>query len=353
MYKHYYNARQENAKNACPKFNHVVRQHELLPSSIVIPVIQSSNKYCVDFMHRYAETGTIIVLKISDYLSADGKRTNSMYREIVAAGGFNAYYGTNFYVIISLIMGDVRCSGLTPELVIQMIRELKVDACTTFDDATYLDDVENGADKLTCVIEKNKQLVEANPEIPFYGIVKGSTIEQIEMHLDTLYRLGVKAYIFHAGDFVARGNAAEIKAAEEFALVIRKKTDVLYIYGIGSKSHCRRFYFSDGIITLNHIVEPYYGKFTDSSGRVIHQRKQPKEQKTLDQFFGAEFPYPVERESQNGWFTFRRVCRDFEARAASLDLQTVIQDSIMPRFGILSLNPSICITCTCPSRGCC
>lgn len=349
----YYNTRQNYEKSACPKSTPVAVQQELHPSSIVIPVILSSSKYCIEFMQRYADTGTVIVLKISDYLSSDGKQTNSRYRDIVAAGGFNAYFGTNFYVILSLIMDDVRCSGLTPELVTQIIRELKADACTTFDDATYLDDIEWGVEKLSIVIEKNKQLVAENPEILFYGVVKGSTIEQVKMHVDTLHHLGIKEYIFHAGDFVARGHIDEIKASEEFALEIRKKADGLYIYGIGSKANCKRFYFADGVITLSHIIEPYYGTFTDGFGRVAHHRKLSKEQKTLDQFFGAEFSSPLAKDSQNGWFTFMRVCRNFETRFESLDLQTEITNNDLPRMTSLSLDSCICIGCTCLSRGCC
>ena len=76
--------------------------------------------------------------------------------------------------------------------------------------------------------------------------------------------MGVKDFVFHTGDFLARGSNAEIEKAKTFTKEIRRQARVLLLYGIGTSF--KNFWWADGFITQSHYINAFFGQEMTNDG---------------------------------------------------------------------------------------
>lgn len=335
-----------------------ISQWTIPSSAVVSPIIVRGNYRTMElalskeFQDRFGHIP--IYLRAQEFLTKDGKRLTKWFYRIKASGGINRWLGINNPIILSLIMDNVRCNGLTPELITILLEGLNVSKSTTLDTYTYLNMPIRAEEKLRELQQKNILLLKMNPDIYFQGIVKGSTQEQNILHIQELKDLGITEFIFHAGDYLCRGKKDESRYAQMFAWEIRKRVEHLIIYGIGARKWIEAFSFADGIVTLNHIIETYNGVFTTETGQIVRQRHQKRcpTQTTLDKYIDGfppnNFDETLYRNSP--WNSFCRIQRDFENRGRSSTYATTLCIDGREECSFLS---TICLTCSHLLRGCC
>lgn len=289
-----------------------------MKSKTVLPVCVITNPSSIKFTMRQSDFYDTVVVRAGDFLSSNGKNLQNIYYTIVGAGGINSYLGIPNRVVLSLIMNDQKCSGVTPEIISRMLNELKISCCTTFDEATYLGEETESFEKILKIQEMNHMLIKLNPKCKFLGVVKGCTDNQIIYHATELLNVGITGLIFHAGDYVSHGNEIAIRTATRFFHFLHIMTQELYVYGIGSKRMIQKFHEADYLITLNQVIEPNRGIFTDRFGRVFRNHHyvpdcnlNPWIPKTND-------------DDITGINTFKRICHDFEHRNDNLSKQMTI-----------------------------
>lgn len=257
-----------------------------------------------------------IVVKILEFISRDGKKTNFLFKKVVDAGGLNAYLKYKGQVILSPIMFDGTCSGLNIELLKTVIAGLKPAGFLTPDDATYISRPAQAEENIERLLEITRELVDAFPDHIIYGLVKGSTVKQNLYHVHQLSELGIHTFIIHTGDYLCKASILEIRKCLEFARAIRSQVPQLLLYGIGAKKYMQMFAFADGIITQNHYVEPFKGVFTKEGIKYRSQKATihaediqntfrristdwmnrmtiPKSQTTLDEWLSADMDFSM------------------------------------------------------------
>lgn len=283
------------------------------PSNTVEPIIVATNEKSLSLLRNPNFRGSRAFLRASEYIRSDGKSLTPLYDRTATKGGFNAANNIDTPIALSLIMDDPRCSGLSARTVSRLINELKPAYCTTMDEATYLRDNSWSTHKLKQIRTKNRQLIKDHPEMKFIGVIKGSTVPQIRGHVSELQSLGIDQFIIHIGDYISHGHAYELRCAIEFVQTIRDLVPTLYLYGLGSKEMIQTFPYVDGIITLNHIIEPHNGIFTDAQGRITHGNRYNPTQKTLDYYIDPHRSMDHVRDD-DVWNTFQRITCDFANR---------------------------------------
>ncbi len=225
-----------------------------------------------------------IVVKILEFISRDGKKTNSLFKKVVDAGGLNAYLKYKGQVILSPIMFDGTCSGLNIELLKTVIAGLKPAGFLTPDDATYISRPAQAEENIERLLEITRELVDAFPDHIIYGLVKGATVEQNLTHVQKLSELGIRTFVIHTGDYLCKASILEIRKCLEYARAIRSHVPKLLLYGIGAKKYMKMFSFADGIITQNHYVEPFNGVFTND-GITYRSQKATVHEEDIQQTF--------------------------------------------------------------------
>ncbi|MDY3203018.1 MAG: hypothetical protein VB007_00600 [Methanocorpusculum sp.] len=317
----------------------------MIPSSNTVePIIVATNEKSLSLLRNPNFRCSRAFLRASEFITSDGKALTPLYYRTAAKGGFNVANNTDTPIALSLIMDDPRCSGLSARTVSRLINELKPAYCTTMDEATYLRDNSWSTHKLKQIRMKNRQLIKAHPEMKFIGVIKGSTVPQIRGHVSELQSLGIDQFIFHIGDYIAHGNAYELRCAKEFVQTIRDLVPTLYLYGMGSKEMIQTFPYVDGIITLNHIIEPHNGIFTDAQGRITHENGYNPTQKTLDYYIGT-LPSLDHVRDDDVWNTFQRITRDFSDRKNSGYASAACLIDTMPGKSQIRLSSAKCRAC--------
>lgn len=241
-----------------------------------------------------------IVVRIGDFLNSDGTATNPQYAKIVADGGLSV--SLNYFdepIILSSIMEDRKCYGLTRELFSEMILNLKPSAYMTPDLPTYLDKTSKSMKNILKLVEMSTYLQDMIPEIPQIGLVKGCNIEQTKFHTKKYLELGINEYVFHLSGYTKCNQKPIITKAYAFAYAIREMVPHMIIYGVGSSEIINQFHFCDGIITQSHYVEPRYGVHTDLNGQLysIPNKKQNiDEEKKFKQ--SELFSFPLDENTK-------------------------------------------------------
>jgi len=322
------------------------------PSNTVEPIIVATNEKSLSLLRNPNFGCSRAYLRASEFLTSDGKSFTPLFYRTAAKGGFNAANNIDTPIVLSLIMDDPRCSGLSPKMVSKLIKELKPAYCTTMDEATYLRDNSWSLHKLKQIRTKNRHLIKDHPGMKFIGVIKGCTTAQIQGHVSELQGLGIEQFIFHIGDYIAHGNEYELKSAEEFALTIRRMVPTLYLYGMGAKKMIRAFPYVDGIITLNHIIEPHNGIITDAQGRISHENGYNPTQKHLDYYISNLPPMDNVRD-EDVWNTFQRITRDFSNRKNGGYASLSCLINAMPGKSQISRSSAKCRACPLYGRGVC
>jgi len=227
----------------------------------------------------------VIVVRVQDVISKKTGEPNSIFTEIVEAGGIHNFLNYEGFVILSLIMKDDLIWLFSSEKYAQIINGLLPDAYTTVDGATYENREIFSERELIRLSKQTIELLHLCPHILPIGQVKGSTSRQIQMHLKLLENLGIEIFLFHTGDFLRQGDRNMIQKAKHFASLIKKKGHTLILSGMGAQRHLTSFSFADAFITYSHIVNAQHGKRFEGTrkiksfggkfvGTAIHNLKQ-------------------------------------------------------------------------------
>jgi hypothetical protein len=201
-----------------------------------------------------------VVVRLSEFLRGDGSNFNSRFEEVRTAGGLHTFLGYSGKILLSSIMPDKMIFGFTPQMYVECIKALHPDFYMTPDGETYEDEVELSKKEIKRICEDTLHIVKECPESIPFGLVKGSTLSQIEIHTKFMRSFGIKFFVFHTGDFLRFGKLHLLTRSMEYAKRIRKLAPYLAIYGIGSKENMRKFFFANGFITQSHYTKAFYGK---------------------------------------------------------------------------------------------
>ena len=225
------------------------------PSPFLSPIIKLGDTRT--HMHRHMTTTPIIVVKAQNLLSKDGFRFTFLFEKIRHAGGLHNYLQFNGIIILSPIMRDQTIFGFAPSSYTSMINAMKPDYYITPDGETYFDKERRSDFEIQRILKDTSHLQRACPASRPIGLIKGCTISQIEEHTRLLSQLGIRIFVFHAGDFLCRGGRREIDFAKRSALMIRRKVPKLLIYGIGSGHYFSIFNYADGFLTQSHFINAF------------------------------------------------------------------------------------------------
>ncbi len=215
-----------------------------------------------------------VMVKLQDLVSSDGRRESRQCLEIRSVGGLHRYLSYTGAIIISSIMPDETIRGMTPESYASIINALGPDYYLTPDGETYLGETHLSAYEINRMLTETRWVLGSGLRPNPIGLVKGSNLRQNLEHANALQQLGIQRFAFHAGSFLDRGTDYSVAQARSFAAAIRKTVPWLMIYGVGSRSHLRRFSYADAFVTHSHFTDAFKGI------RLNHGRKT-RSQETL------------------------------------------------------------------------
>ena len=355
IYMNYYHrlVRQEKEKSAYPKY-HKAECLEQKTTSDVLPIVLINDKRSINFVRKAGDKIPACVLRASDFLTKDGTGFRSIFYTVRDNGGAAAYLGIEVPIILSFIMDDDRCFGISPELAFLLIYGLRVSISTTFDTATYTNHRVMADCRMEQLRENNRRLVAWNPEIQFIGVVKGSYPKQIEDHILELRELGITKFIFHVGDFLCRGSWSEKKSMRLFAGIIRQHVSYFYIYGAGNRTVFDLVPCADGVITLSHIIETRNGIFTDTHGNTYRAGKFEENPSTVQISFAGDVVSNSRDMVYEAELTFNRIVREFEQ--SKQDALNIYQTDLLYYDTAISISSdysAFCLHCQgCPAGWC-
>ncbi len=211
-----------------------------------------------------------LVVRVQDLITESGV-PNSLFYKIKSCGGIHACLNYVGVVILSSVMRDNLLEKIDTTIYVDLIDGIKPDYYTTPDCSSY--DLERAHSKkqISRSYEMTKQIIALCPDVIPIGQVKGADEEQIKQHYQMLHTLGIKIFIFHTGDFFRNGSDEQIQKAKYYASLIKKKDNLLLLYGFGSQKRLEEFSFADGYLTFNHYV-------TALNGMIFKGRKKYKYQ---------------------------------------------------------------------------
>jgi hypothetical protein len=220
-----------------------------------------------------------LTVRLMDIINESGKSEKPIFKKIIKKGGIHAFLGFDGNVILSSIMPDKAIYGMTPERHAEIINAIKPNYYFTPDGETYTNEPNlAGAVEIPRMLEESKVLLDKAKKSEPIGLVKGSTLEQIKSHTDSLAKMGIKDFVFHTGDFLAGGSNSEIDKAKTFTKEIRRQARVLLLYGMGI--NFKNFWWADGFITQSHYINAFYGQeMTD--GRWVNNGNETANRKTI------------------------------------------------------------------------
>lgn len=201
-----------------------------------------------------------LVIKAGDLINSSGESLRPICRTIERVGGIHSYLDYSGDVILSTVMKDRAIRGCSPEVYAQTIHSSRPDYFTTVDGETYEHEVDLAQAELRRIERETKNLLALCPQYEALGLIKGSTVRQMCGHADSLGGMGIRTFIFHAGDFLARGTDRERSHALTYMKAMRSRVDNFLLYGVGSRKYFRKFYRSDGFITQSHFVNAFNRK---------------------------------------------------------------------------------------------
>ena len=351
-YQHF--VRQEKEKSAYPKYNKADYLEQKTTYGSVLPIVMITDKRSIEFVRRTGGKLSACVLRASDFLTKDGTGLRSIFYTVKDAGGAAAYLGLEIPIILSFIMDDDRCFGITPELAWLLICGLRVRISTTFDTATYTNHRVMADCRMEQLRENNRCLIEWNPEMQFIGVVKGSYPKQFENHILELKELGITEFIFHVGDLLCRGSWSEKKSMRLFAGILQQHAAYFYIYGVGNRTIFDLLPCAAGVITLSHIIETKNGIFTDTDGNTYRAGKFEEHPSAVQISLFGDVVSDSRDMQYEAELTFNRIVRDFAQ--SKLDAQNSYQTDLLSYDTAVSISSdyaTFCLNCQGCPRGCC
>ncbi len=212
--------------------NATLRQDTCSPRNQLIPVIKLTEP--VTYSPWEYIPCTAIVVRMQDILKHNGKNFNFVLEEIRNMGSVNKFLGCEYPVILSTIMRDKTLFGCDVEKYIEAIRVLKPKYFMTLDGETYEEEAHLGAAEIERTLRESREVICKCRDATPIGLVKGANARQIEEHSMALSQLGLRSMVFHTGDFLRQDSDYLVGKAKLYARLIRKNSDYLLLYGIGS-----------------------------------------------------------------------------------------------------------------------
>ena len=223
----------------------------------IIPVIRLDSKKSI--IPAKILNCELIVVRAQELLTKRGILPNYIFYNIKEAGGIHRFLNYNGIVILSFVMKDKLLEKIDVPICCDFIEGLKPDYYTTPDCESYDLELSYSKKQIRKICKRTVELISLCPEYKVIGQIKGCDMNQIIAHLNFLMHLGIKTVMLHIGDFLRHGNRNQIQKAKCYASLIKKKNNVLLLYGFGSQKLLEEFSFADGYITYSHIVNAQKG----------------------------------------------------------------------------------------------
>ncbi|MFH1311508.1 MAG: hypothetical protein ABIH65_03830 [Nanoarchaeota archaeon] len=226
----------------------------------IIPVIRLDN--LSSLLPARAMNCDKIVVRAQDLLSKKKALSNYLFYRIKHCGGIHNFlrkFGYGGCIILSFIMKDELLEKINETILCDLIEGLKPDYYTTVDCESYDKDMPHSKRQIVEACRKTINLMRLCPEYKIIGHVKGCNERQIISHFHLLEKLGIKIFLLHSGDFLRHGDKNQIQKVKYYAGLIKKKDNIVLLYGFGSQKRFEEFSFVDGYITYSHIVNARKG----------------------------------------------------------------------------------------------
>ena len=237
---------------------------------LLVPTVKLDNKESI--LPVRAISPPMIVVRIQDLLTKKRVQLNELFYKIKRAAGIHSFLKYNGKIILSTIMKDYLLKKINAPIYFDILEGLKPDYYITIDCETYDNESEYSKKQLKEACLKTMELIKLFPEICPIGLIKGSNRKQILGHHNFLKRLGINIFILHAGDFFRHGDNKQIQKLKNYANLIKKKDNILFLYGFGSQKRIDEFSFVDGYITYSHMVNA-------QNGIIFNQKKKQRNTK--------------------------------------------------------------------------
>ena len=219
----------------------------------------------------------MIAIRAQDLVSKKKALPNYLFYKIKHLGGAHAFLKYNGTIILSFIMKDELLEKVDETILCDLIEGLKPDYWTSVDCKSYDKDISYSKKQIVSACKKTINLIKLCPEYKMLGQVKGCNESQIVSHFQLLEKLGVRIFLLHSGDFLRHGDKNQIQKIKYYAQLIKKKDNVVLLYGFGSQKRLEEFSFIDGYITYSHMVNARNGKIFVGRKRHEYSKIKPIE----------------------------------------------------------------------------
>lgn len=231
---------------------------ESLSAKAIIPVVKLTEKKTYHpWRHSHIPA---ITVKVGDVISKSGKKEKRVLEEIEKAGGIHQHKDFQDFkgsIILSPITDDGRIFYLTKKRYAKIINILKPDYYISCDAPTYHGYPNLSEHWMRIIFKRTKFLMRTCHQSQPVGLVKGCNLKQIRWYTNKLLHLGIRVFVFHAGDFLSKASRYELYEAKDFAKTIRRMIPPhakLLVYGLGAQQNLIHFYVADGFITHSHFA---------------------------------------------------------------------------------------------------
>lgn len=156
-------------------------------------------------------------------------------------------------------MKDQLIRNTKDSTIIELIDGLSPTTFTSFDCESYQGEYTYTKLQLAECNNKTMMLVRLFGPDRIFGLVKGCSREQVLNHYNFLKSLGIKIFVLHSADYFRNGNSRLIAQLKNYASLIKKDDNLVFLHGFGSQKRLEEFSFLDGYITYSHVVNSQKG----------------------------------------------------------------------------------------------
>src|SRR3989344_1239909 len=217
----------------------------------IIPLIRLDDPG--SFIPARATNSRILAIRGQDLITKKGF-PNSRFYKIKHCGGIHSYLNYNGIVLLSFIMRDDLLEKINTTIYTDLIDGVKPNYWTTPDCPSYNLERIHSRKQISRSYQMTKEIIALCPDSRPIGHVKGADEEQVRKHYEELHNLGINIFLLHTGDFFRHGDDGQIQKAKHYATIIKKKDNILLLYGFGSQKRLEEFSFADGCLTFSHYV---------------------------------------------------------------------------------------------------
>lgn len=236
----------------------------------LIPIVDLRSEAIA--LHICKISPSVIVVRLQDLLTTKLNLTKKA-NLIKQAGGLRQYLNYEGKIILSFIARDSIIENLTDYDYQDMIEAIKPDYVTTIDCPTYIGKDTEAEVQMSIASKRSLQLVSANPNITFIGLIKGSNLSQIRKNAIFYQKNNITHMAFHVGDYHRKGNKSMMSLALSASAEVRKRCDVFYAIGVGNQKKFTQYLFSDFLVNNTFFYNATKGLEVMGSQRIRSKMK--------------------------------------------------------------------------------